>query len=57
MTALLIEIIPTCLELRVSYDSRAMASKLSPECNTVSFEHFFGFSHIHVCTGLLQVSV
>ena len=45
MTALLIEIIPSCLELRVSYDWQATAVKLSPERNTVSFGHFLGFSH------------
>ena len=42
--ALLMEIIPTCLELRVSYDWRVVASKLSPRCFTFLFGHIFGFS-------------
>ena len=48
------EITPTCLELRVSYDWQALALKLSPEHNTLSFEHIFDFSRstcrLHVVT-------
>ena len=44
MTALLMEIISTCLELCVSDDWEAMASKLSHRPSAVSFKHFFGFS-------------
>ena len=38
------EIIPTCLELCVSYDWWAKASKPFLERNAVSFWHFSGFS-------------
>ena len=44
MVALLMEIIHTCLELRVSYNWRAMASKLPPSRLVVPFGHLFGFS-------------
>ena len=47
MTALKMQIISTCLELRVNYDWQATASKLSPEHNAVSFWCFFGFLHNH----------
>ena len=42
--ALVIEIIRTCLELRVRYDWQAMASKLSPRWFTFSLGHLIGFS-------------
>ena len=44
MNALLMEIIPSCFELRVMYDWRVLASKLSLRCFVFSFRHFFGFS-------------
>ena len=45
MIAMLMGIIPTCLDLCVSYDWPATALKPPLECNAVSFGHFSGFSH------------
>ena len=50
-TALLMEIIPTCLELHVSYNWQATASKLSLRCFASSFGHFFGLSNNN-CVGV-----
>ena len=45
MIALLMEIIPTCLELHVGYNWQAMVSNLSPRYLAFSFGSFFDFSH------------
>ena len=50
---LLMEIIPTGFELRVSYYWQVMASKLLLRRFTFSFQCFFGFSHN--CVGLAHI--
>ena len=67
MTALLMEIIPSCLELCVSYDWRATASKLSPRRYAFSFKHLgwllaiivciLGMGHSQATPGLLNACV
>ena len=42
---LLMETIPTCFELHVSYDQQATASKLSPRSFAFYSRCFFGFPH------------
>ena len=44
--ALLMKIIPTCFELRASYNWRVMASKLSPTRFAFSFVRFLAFHAI-----------
>ena len=53
--ALLMEIIPACLELHVNYDWWVMASKLSQKHFLFSFRQFFSFSCINCghCTNIL----
>ena len=52
--ALVMEIIPTCFELRVRYDWQAMALKWSSRCSTFSFGHFFDFSRNN-CVGVTHI--